>query len=85
MTMKKTLSCFSAVVIDDDVGMADAGEQARLAQQLAEVQVLAVRDLDRDPLVDPGVLREVHGTEAAAAERSDDPVLAEILTLEEQR
>ena len=84
ITMKKTSSCFSAVVIGDDVGMADAGEQARLAQQLAEVEVLAVRHLDRDLLVDPGVLREVDGAEAAAAERRDDLVLAERLAPEEQ-
>ena len=68
----------------DDVGMADAGEQARLAQQLAEVEALAVRHLDRDLLVDPGVVREVDGTEAAAAERRGDLVLAECLASEEQ-
>ena len=68
----------------DDVGMADAGEQARLVEQLAEVHVLPVRDLDRDALVDPGVLRQVHGAEATAAERRDDLVLAEVLALEEQ-
>ena len=68
----------------DDIGMADAGEQPRLAQQLAEVESLTVRDLDRDLLVDPGVLREVDGAEAAAAERRDDLVLAEGLASEEQ-
>ena len=67
-----------------DVGMADAGEQPRLAQQLSEVEALAVRNLDRDLLVDPGVLREVDGTESAAAERRDDLVLAERLASEEQ-
>ena len=64
--------------------MVDAGEQPRLAQQLAEVEALPVRDLDRDLLVDPGVLREVDGAEAAAAERRDDLVLAERLASEEQ-
>ena len=68
----------------DDVRMADAGEQARLAQQLAEVETLAVRHLDRDLLVDPGVVREVDGTETAAAERRDDLVLAECLAPEQQ-
>ena len=68
----------------DDVGMIDRGEQPRLAQQLAEVQVLPVRHLDRDLLVDPGVVREVDGAEPAAAERSADLVLAELLALEEQ-
>ena len=59
--------------------MIERGEQARLAQQLAEVQILPVRDLDRDALVDPGVFREVHGAEAAAAERLEDAILAERL------
>ena len=68
----------------DDVGVADAGEQPRLAQQLAEVEALAVRHLDRDLLVDPGVVREVDGAESAAAERRDDLVLAERLAPEEQ-
>ena len=43
-----------------------------------------MRNLDRDLLVDPGVLREVDGAESAAAERRDDPVLAEGLASEEQ-
>ena len=68
-----------------DVGMADAGEQPRLAQQFAEVEALAVRHLDRDLLVDPGVLREIDGTESTAAERRDDLVLAECLAPEQQR
>ena len=68
----------------DDVGVVDAGEQPRLAQQLAEVEALPVRNLDRDLLVDPGVFREVDGAEAAAAERGDDAVLAERLASEEQ-
>jgi hypothetical protein len=59
----------------DDVGMTHAGEQPRLAQQLAEVEPLPMRNLDRDLLVDPRVLREVDGAEAAAAERRDDFVL----------
>src|SRR5262249_33878716 len=68
----------------DDVGMADRGEQAGLSQEFAEVEALAVRTLDRDLLVDPRVLREVDRTEATAAERRDDLVLAELLTLEQQ-
>ena len=67
----------------DDVGMADAGEQPRLAQQLAEVELLPVRHLDRDLLVDPGVLREVDGAESAAAERREDLVLTERLAFEQ--
>ena len=69
----------------DDVGMADRGEEPRLAQQFAEVEALPVRHLDRDLLVDPGVVREVNGAEAAAAERRADLVLPELLALEEQR
>ena len=66
----------------DDVRVVHAGEQAWLAQQLAEVHVLTVRNLDRDLLVDPRVLRQVHGAEAAAPERSDDLVLPEVLPFE---
>ena len=67
----------------DDVRVRDAGEQARLAQQVAEVEVLPVRHLDRDLFVDPGVAREVYGAESAAAERGQDFVLAEDLSLEQ--
>jgi hypothetical protein len=41
-----------------------------------------VGNLDGDLLVDPGVLREVYGAEAAAAERRHDLVLPECLTPE---
>jgi hypothetical protein len=41
-------------------------------------------NLDRDFLVDPRVLCEVHGSEAAAAERRQDLVLPEDLASEEQ-
>jgi len=68
----------------NDVGMADRREQAWLVQEFAEVEILPVRDLDRDFLIDPGVLREVDRTEATAAERRDDFVLTELLTLEQQ-
>src|SRR6188768_2561525 len=53
----------------DDVRVADACEQTRFTQQLPEVEALAVRNLDGDLLVDPGVVREVDGTKAAAPER----------------
>ena len=66
----------------DDIGVADAGEQARLSQQFTEVQPLTMRNFDRDLLVDPGVLREVNGTESAAAEWRDDFVFPETLTSE---
>jgi hypothetical protein len=56
--MKNTLSCFSAVMTGDDVGMIERGEQPRLAQKLAEVETLAVRHFQRDALVDPGVFGE---------------------------
>ena len=67
----------------NDVGVADAREQPRLAEQLAEVEPLPVRYLDRDLLVDPGVLRKVNGTESAAPERREDFVLTERLAFEQ--
>ena len=85
ITMKKTFSCFSAVRMRDDVRVIEAGEQPRLAQQLAEVDALLVRDLERDLLVDPGVFGEVDGAEAAAADRREDLVLADDLSAEEHR
>ena len=69
----------------DDVRVVQAGEQPRLAQQLAEVEALLVRDLERDFLVDPGVFGEVDRAEAAAADRRQDLVLADDLTAEEHR
>ena len=83
ITMKKTFSCFSAVRMVTMFGWFSAGEQPRLAQQLAEVDALLVRDLERDFLVDPGVFREVHGAEAAAADRRQDLVLPDDLPAEE--
>ena len=68
----------------DDVGVADAGEEAGLSQQIAKVHVLTMRNLDRNFLVDPGVLREVDGAEPSATEGGDDAVLAERLASEEQ-
>ena len=65
--------------------MVEAGEQPRLAQQLAEVDALLVRHLERDLLVDPGVFGEVDRAEAAAADRRQDLVLADDLTAEEHR
>ena len=70
ITMKNTSSCRSAVRTVTMFGWLRRGEQARLAEQLAEVQVLAVRNLDRDFLVDPGVLGQVDGTEPSAPERA---------------
>src|SRR5204863_1752883 len=63
----------------DDIRMVERGQQARLPQQLAEVERLLVRNLERDFLVDPGVLREVDRAEAAAADRREDFVLADDL------
>src|SRR5205814_5960557 len=50
---------------------------------VAEIEVLFVRDLERDLLVDPGVFREVDRPEASAADRLQDFVLADYLTAEE--
>ena len=63
--------------------MAERGEQARLAQQLAEVEVLAVRNLDRDFLVDPRVFREIDAAEPAAAKGREDAVLPDRLSAKE--
>jgi len=67
----------------DDIRVIEAGEEPRLAQQLAEVDALLVRHLERDLLVDPGVLGEVDRAEAAAADRRQDFVLADDLAAEE--
>ena len=67
----------------DDVGMIEAGEQPRLAQQLAEVDALFVRNLERDFLVDPGVFREEDRPESAAADRRQNLVLADDLPAKE--
>ena len=83
ITMKNTSSCFSAVSTVTMFGWFKRGEQARLAQQLAEVEVLPVRNLERDLLVDPGVLGQVDRAESAAAERREDLVLADRLAAEE--
>ena len=84
ITMKKMPSSFSAVSTETMFGMVERGEQARLAQQLAEVEaLLPVGHLERHLLVDPRVFREVDGTEPAAAQRRDDAVLAEHLPAEE--
>jgi hypothetical protein len=64
--------------------MADAGEQPRLAQQFTKVEILAMRHLDGDALVDPRILREVNRTETTAPERREDLVLPEVLTLKKQ-
>ena len=83
ITMKKTSSMPLGGEHGDDVGMAERRQQARLAQQLAEVEALAVRHLERDLLVDPGVFGEEDRAEAAAAERRQDLVLADDLVAKE--
>ena len=64
-------------------GMVERGQQARLLQQVVEVAALAVGDLDRDLLVDPGVLGEEDGAEAAGAQVGEDLVLTDGLSQEE--
>ena len=58
---------------------------AWLAQQLVELTVLLVGNLDGKLLVDPGVANEVHGAEAAAAQRLQNLILAELLAEEKHR
>ena len=51
-----------------DVRMAHRRQQPRLLQHLAEVEMLLVRNLERDLLVDPGVFGQIDAAETAAAE-----------------
>jgi 16S rRNA (uracil1498-N3)-methyltransferase len=51
-------------------------------QQIAEIDVLSVGNFDRNLLVDPGILGEVHGPESAAAEWRLNPVFANRLPAE---
>jgi hypothetical protein len=64
--------------------MAHRGEEPWLLHQLTEIEILFVRDLEGDLLVDPGVFREVHAAETAAAERRQDAVFPNGLTAKEQ-
>src|SRR5690349_3523456 len=66
----------------DDVWMVHRGEKARLLQHLGKIQVLLVRDLECDLLVDPRIFGKEHAAEAAAAERRKDSVLPYGLALE---
>ena len=66
----------------DDVGVTHGGEQPRLLDHLAEVEVLLVRYLERDLLVDPRVFGKVDTAEAAAAKGRQDAVLPDSLTAE---
>ena len=50
----------------DDVRMVECGQQARFPQQFAEVQILAVRDLERDLLVDPGIFGQIDVADSSA-------------------
>ena len=67
----------------DDVRVAQRGEQARLAQQLTEVEILPMGNLDRDFLVDPRVFRQIDAAEAAAAEGREDAVFPDRLSAKE--
>jgi hypothetical protein len=58
-------------------------EKPRFLQHLGKIEVLLVRHLDGDLLVNPGVFGEEDAAETAAAERRNDSVLADGLTLQE--
>src|SRR5687767_11378345 len=58
-------------------------EEARLLQQIAKIDVLPVRNLDGNLLVDPRVFGQVHGAEAATAKWREDFVLSNRLAAEE--
>jgi hypothetical protein len=69
----------------DDVGMAHRREEPWLLHELAEVEILLVRDLEGDFLVDPGVFSEVNRAETATPKRREDAVLTNQLTTKEHR
>jgi hypothetical protein len=69
----------------DDVRVVEAREQARLAQQLAKIDALLVRNLEGDPLVDPRVFGKVDRAETAAANRRQDLVFTDDLAAEKHR
>ena len=83
ITMKNTSSSFSAVSMVTMFGMAHRGEEARLLQHVAEVEILLVRNLDGDVLLDPGVFGKIHAAEAAAAQMRQHAVLPDGLTPKE--
>ena len=62
--------------------MVQRGQQAGLAQQIAEVDVLSMWNFDGDFLVDPRVFGEVNSAESAAAKWRQDLVLSDGLTTE---
>lgn len=66
-----------------DIGVTEAGEQSRFLEQLAEIDALAVWDLDGDLFVNPGVFRQIDRAEATAPDRREDLVFADFLTPEE--
>ncbi len=51
----------------DDVRMAHGGEQPRLLEHLAEIEILLVGNFEGDLLVDPGVFGQVDDAKAATA------------------
>ena len=69
----------------NDVRMVERREQPWLSEKLAEIEVLLVRNFDRDTLVDPRVLGEVDGSESSAAEGLENPVFAERLASKHHR
>ncbi len=66
-----------------DVRMAHRCQQTRLFEHLAEIEVLLVRDLEGDLLVNPGVLGQIDAAEAAAPKGRQNPVLPDGLAAEE--
>ena len=80
ITMKKMLVLLLRREHRDDVRVTHRGEETRLLQHLAEVEVLLVRDLEGDLLVDPGVFGEVNSAEAATPQGRQNAVLTDNLT-----
>ena len=63
----------------DDVGVVEGGEETGLLEEIVLLPGLAVGDLDRDPLVDPGVAGEENRAESARAQVLEDLIFPDIL------
>ena len=79
ITMKKTLSCFSAVMTVTMFGWFSEASRRGSRSSSPKSRPCRCGTLMRDALVDPRVFGEIHRAEPAAAERLEDAVLAERL------
>ena len=65
------------------IRVVERAQEPRLFQHLAEIEVLLVRNLEGDLLVDPGVFGQVYRAETATAEGRKNAVLTDSLTAKE--